>query len=147
MNETGHDIAAAPESLSAGIYEDLRVLLASGRLRPGDTLSIRKLAAEYGVSAMPVREALTEPGVISVRAFNSLFAPMPLQSVRLLRPDGSEVGPRDLDVVVQNNQTDLTFLGAFAKGTWKRASGWDSASCSRVTLRCERPGSTSVRRA
>ena len=40
------------------IYQALRWSLIVGDLEPGDTVSIRTLAAEHGVSAMPVREAL-----------------------------------------------------------------------------------------
>lgn len=40
------------------IYQTLRWSLIVGDLEPGDTVSTRKVAAEYGVSVMPVREAL-----------------------------------------------------------------------------------------
>lgn len=46
------------ESLGQKVYRDLRHRLIVGDLSPGDTLSIRTLAEEFGVSAMPVREAL-----------------------------------------------------------------------------------------
>ncbi|MDE2791420.1 MAG: GntR family transcriptional regulator [Paracoccaceae bacterium] len=49
---------AAPENLSVSIYSDLRMKLIIGDLKPAATLSLRTLADEYGVSAMPVREAL-----------------------------------------------------------------------------------------
>ncbi|MBT4888497.1 MAG: GntR family transcriptional regulator [Rhodospirillales bacterium] len=45
-------------SLSDKIYQDLKWSLIVGEYRPGDVLSIRKLAAKLDVSAMPVREAL-----------------------------------------------------------------------------------------
>jgi len=45
-------------SLSDKIYKDLKWSLIVGGYRPGDELSIRTLASELGVSAMPVREAL-----------------------------------------------------------------------------------------
>lgn len=48
------------ENLSVSIYRELRMKLISGVLRPNETLSIRTLADEYGVSAMPVREALRQ---------------------------------------------------------------------------------------
>ena len=40
------------------IYQTLRWSLIVGDLEPGDTVSTRTLAAEHGVSVMPVREAL-----------------------------------------------------------------------------------------
>jgi DNA-binding GntR family transcriptional regulator len=51
---------SAPENLSARIYSDLRMKLIVGELRPAESLSIRTLAEEYDVSAMPVREALRQ---------------------------------------------------------------------------------------
>ena len=51
---------STPENLSAGIYSDLRMKLIIGDLRPAETVSIRTLAEEYKVSAMPVREALRQ---------------------------------------------------------------------------------------
>ena len=45
-------------SLSAGIYEELKNRLILGHYLPGDRLSMRKLAVEFGTSPMPVREAL-----------------------------------------------------------------------------------------
>ncbi len=40
-------------------YRHLRELLMSGRVAPGERLSLRSLAAALGVSMMPVREAVT----------------------------------------------------------------------------------------
>ncbi|MEO0397837.1 MAG: GntR family transcriptional regulator [Pseudomonadota bacterium] len=40
------------------VYERLREALMSGQLSPGRSLSMRGLAAEFGVSAMPAREAI-----------------------------------------------------------------------------------------
>ena len=49
--------ALAP-SLSDSIYSRLKTRLVMGAYLPGDRLSMRKLAVEFGTSAMPVREAL-----------------------------------------------------------------------------------------
>ena len=46
------------ENLSQRVYEVIRQKLILGELKPGAPLSIRTLAEEFGVSAMPVREAL-----------------------------------------------------------------------------------------
>ncbi|MEX0301304.1 MAG: GntR family transcriptional regulator [Leisingera sp.] len=59
------DTAAQPdttpaENLSTKVYADLKMKLIVGQLHPAETLSIRTLAEEYGVSAMPVREALRQ---------------------------------------------------------------------------------------
>lgn len=51
---------ADPEKLNASVYADLRVKLITGFLKPAEAVSIRKLAESYGVSTMPVREALRQ---------------------------------------------------------------------------------------
>jgi DNA-binding GntR family transcriptional regulator len=45
-------------SLSEHVYATLKERLMLGHYLPGDRLSMRKLAAEFGTSPMPVREAL-----------------------------------------------------------------------------------------
>lgn len=40
------------------VYERLRRAIIAGQLEPGKSLSVRGLAAEFGVSAMPAREAI-----------------------------------------------------------------------------------------
>ena len=47
-------------SLSDGIYAELKNRLILGHYQPGDRLSMRKLAVEFGTSPMPVREALKQ---------------------------------------------------------------------------------------
>ncbi|ROZ75022.1 GntR family transcriptional regulator [Ramlibacter sp. WS9] len=46
------------QTLSADIYKQLRDLLMSGQLMPGEQLSLRTIADALRVSAMPVREAV-----------------------------------------------------------------------------------------
>ena len=48
------------ENLSQRVYEVIRQKLILGELEPSAPLSIRTLAEEFGVSAMPVREALRQ---------------------------------------------------------------------------------------
>jgi DNA-binding GntR family transcriptional regulator len=48
------------ERLGLKIYLELKKKLIVGELMPGEGLSIRKVAEEYKVSAMPVREALRQ---------------------------------------------------------------------------------------
>lgn len=49
-----------PNGLRAQVAETLRALLITGRMRPGVSYSAPKLAAEFGVSATPVREAMQD---------------------------------------------------------------------------------------
>jgi len=46
-------------TLGDAVYVHLRELLMSGRVSPGERLSLRTLAGALGVSMMPVREAVT----------------------------------------------------------------------------------------
>lgn len=47
------------QTLGDRVYEELRELLISGRLAPGERLSLRDSARALGVSMMPVREAVS----------------------------------------------------------------------------------------
>lgn len=40
------------------VFERLRELIISGQFAPGSTISVRRLASEFGVSAMPARDAI-----------------------------------------------------------------------------------------
>lgn len=57
------------EPLNEQIYQQLKWRLIVGELPPGTGISIRRLASELGISAMPVREALKR--LASERAFTS----------------------------------------------------------------------------
>ena len=60
MNSTNLLDSSSEKSLGLQIYERLRSKLISGEFVPGNAVSIRKLAKEYKVSAMPVRDALKQ---------------------------------------------------------------------------------------
>lgn len=57
--ETGGP-AARPAAIHEEVYQRLRRAIISGQLEPGRALSVRGLAAEFGVSAMPAREAIRQ---------------------------------------------------------------------------------------
>ena len=46
------------QTLSADVYEQLKELLMTGRMMPGEQISLRGTATAQGVSVMPVREAV-----------------------------------------------------------------------------------------
>ncbi|MCA0431798.1 MAG: GntR family transcriptional regulator [Proteobacteria bacterium] len=48
----------ARSTLNDEVYESLKEALIQGRIAPGSTMTIRSLAASFGISMMPVREAL-----------------------------------------------------------------------------------------
>src|SRR5262245_60852792 len=45
-------------TLNEEVYEQLKHALMTGRIAPGSTMTIRSLAKSFGISPMPVREAL-----------------------------------------------------------------------------------------
>jgi DNA-binding GntR family transcriptional regulator len=45
-------------TLNEEVYQQLKQALMSGRIAPGSTMTIRSLAKSFGISPMPVREAL-----------------------------------------------------------------------------------------
>jgi DNA-binding GntR family transcriptional regulator len=67
------------QTLNDQVYRDLRNLIMSGRLKPGQAITIRTLAGAIGVSPMPVRGALhrllTE-GALELRANRSFALPV-----------------------------------------------------------------------
>jgi len=46
------------ETLREKVYHQLRRSIVSGQILPGESISLRALAASFGVSSMPVREAI-----------------------------------------------------------------------------------------
>ena len=46
------------QTLSADVYEQLKEMLMTGRMMPGEQISLRGTATALGVSVMPVREAV-----------------------------------------------------------------------------------------
>ena len=52
----------SPMTKSASVYQELRRKILEGEFDPGTHLIIKQISAEYGVSDIPVREALKELG-------------------------------------------------------------------------------------
>jgi DNA-binding GntR family transcriptional regulator len=51
---------STPSTLKSHIFHGLRDAIVSGRYRPGDRLNESKIAREFGISRIPVREALMQ---------------------------------------------------------------------------------------
>jgi DNA-binding GntR family transcriptional regulator len=67
------------QTLGDQVYGHIRRLLISGRLAPGDRLSLRQVADVMGVSMMPVREAvsrLVADGAVEVTPNRALRVPV-----------------------------------------------------------------------
>ncbi len=70
--------------LHASVYEELRGRFITGKIVPGVGLSTRGLAAELGVSQMPVRDALSRlaaEGAVVIRSKRKIEAP-PMSEAR-----------------------------------------------------------------
>jgi DNA-binding GntR family transcriptional regulator len=80
-------IAPAPRgTLQDHVYRQLCELILNGEIAPGQLITIQNLAEAFGVSAMPVREALqrlTAPRVLTVISGRSIGVP-PLTIERML---------------------------------------------------------------
>jgi DNA-binding GntR family transcriptional regulator len=59
-------VDAPPSTIQAEVYDRICAALMEGRLRPGQAISIRNLAAAMNTSPMPVREALRRLEAIHV---------------------------------------------------------------------------------
>lgn len=76
-----HSEANGPTSdlLYTSVYSELATRFVMGRVKPGSTLSTRGLAAELGVSQMPVREALgrlAAEGAVEIRSKRKIAVPV-----------------------------------------------------------------------
>src|SRR5271165_7663641 len=91
---SGLPVARAPRStLQDHVYRQLCELILNGEIAPGQLITIQALADAFGVSAMPVREALqrlTAARVLTVISSRSIGVPrltkerlMDLRRVRL----------------------------------------------------------------
>lgn len=66
------------ENLSEQIYRSLRLSLMDGKFHPGERLTISSVAAQYGTSITPVREAifrLASERALEVKAATSIIVP------------------------------------------------------------------------
>jgi len=106
-----------PQSVSDQVTAELRRVIVSGGLAPGQRLSLRKLADELGVSFIPVRDALrvlrAEGLVVSPPGRSATVAPLDLEELgalyrlrKMLEPDLArrsvkELSPASLDRLEQ----------------------------------------------
>jgi DNA-binding GntR family transcriptional regulator len=75
------------ESAAARVSRDLRDRIATGSLTPGSALSQTALAAEYGVSRIPVRDALqvlAGDGLVELRGATAVVTPLSIRDLQEL---------------------------------------------------------------
>lgn len=84
----------ARENLSDKVYGELRAALMHGRLEPGEQLPLRPLAESFGISATPMREAMTRlvvEGALTLDARGTVTVPRltrtQLLEIRSIRMD------------------------------------------------------------
>ena len=81
--ETFAPVKLTRHTLNDQVYDGLKEAVMSGSLYPGKVLTIRELATSFGVSVMPVREALSR--LIAEKAV--VFRPNRSVAVPVLTPD------------------------------------------------------------
>jgi DNA-binding GntR family transcriptional regulator len=75
------------ESAAARVARDLRERVSSGHLAPGTALSQSALAEEYGVSRIPVRDALqtlAAEGLVDLRGSTAVVTPLTIEDLQEL---------------------------------------------------------------
>lgn len=79
--------ASAPRSAAARVAQGLRGRVGSGELGPGTALAQAAVAAEYGVSRIPVRDALqtlAAEGLVELRGSTAVVTPLSVQDLQEL---------------------------------------------------------------
>lgn len=79
--------AVSTESAAARVADSLRERVSSGRLAPGTALSQSGLAEEYGVSRIPVRDALQQlagEGLVELRSATAVVTPLSIDDLQEL---------------------------------------------------------------
>ncbi|MGW0389904.1 GntR family transcriptional regulator [Streptomyces sp. NPDC003042] len=100
-----HSLIKAQERLRDQVGHALRAALIAGELRPGNVYSAPGLAAELGVSATPVREAMLD------LAREGLVEPVRNKGFRI-----TEVSERDLDQYAELRQLiEVPTIGVIAQ--------------------------------
>ena len=152
--DAGFDVPKlARSTLNEEVYEELKQALISGKIAPGSTMTIRSLAHSFGISIMPVREALRRlvaehvlvllPNrsvalpIFTAERFHeitrirtSLEGLAAEEGARHVTPEGYEyVGANDR---VDGNEPSLAARRTFSNGT----ASFISASTARPACRC-----------
>lgn len=121
------------DTLADRAYEQLRQALMTGSFRPGQKLTIRKIAAVLGVSATPARDAISRllsEKVLEADANRNVFAPRldgeKLGHLYMLRVAleglAAELGARNLDEtkVRELERIQLSLIAAMDRQDYQR---------------------------
>ncbi len=137
-----------PSTLKAHVFQRLREAIVSGRYRPGDRLNESKIAREFGISRIPVREALMqlqEHGLVmnherrgmfvtrlseeDVQRINSLRVVLEAEALKLCRMKISKPDAARLTNIVERMEawTERTEMDAAALDLEFHRALWESA--------------------
>ncbi len=88
-------VGRAPRpSLSGMVYDHLVDQIIRGRIRYGDTLNIKAIAREFGVSPMPIRDAikrLEAENIVAVRPRSNCYVRRPTEQTMLQAIESREM--------------------------------------------------------
>ncbi len=85
---------ASQPSLSSRVYDHLVDQIIRGRISYGDTLNIKAIAREFGVSPMPIRDAikrLEAEGIVAVRPRSNCYVRRPTEETMLQAVESREM--------------------------------------------------------
>jgi DNA-binding GntR family transcriptional regulator len=140
----GADAGISPveryDTLADRAYEQLRHALMSGSFRPGQKVTIRKMAAVLGVSATPAREAinrLVTERVLETGPFRTVSVPTldaaRLNEIYLLRTAleglATELGARNMTPghIEALERTQMALIGAMDRNDYKQVLAQNEA--------------------
>jgi len=137
-----------PSTLKSHVFQRLRDAIVTGRYRPGDRLNESKIAREFGISRIPVREALMqlqEHGLVmnlerrgmfvtrlseeDVQRINSLRVVLEAEALKLCRLKISKKDAARLTDIVERMEawTERTEMDAAALDLEFHRALWESA--------------------
>jgi DNA-binding GntR family transcriptional regulator len=136
-----------PSTLKTHVFQGLREAIVSGRYRPGDRLNESQIAREFGISRIPVREALMqlqEHGLVmnlerrgmfvtrlneqDVQRINSLRVVLEAEALKLCRLKISKADAERLtDIVVRMEAWTGTEMDAAALDLEFHRTLWEAA--------------------
>lgn len=138
----------APSTLKSHVFQRLRESIVSGRYRPGDRLNESRIAREFGISRIPVREALMqlqEHGLVmnherrgmfvtrlseeDVQRINSLRVVLEAEALKLCRLKISKQDAARLTAIVERMEawTERTEMDAAALDLEFHRALWEAA--------------------
>ncbi|WP_306231415.1 GntR family transcriptional regulator [Agrococcus beijingensis] len=96
--------------MATSVYDEIRQAIVDGRIKPGEALSENRLAAEFGTSRTPVREALHR---------------LEIEALVERLPRGVQVRETSPEEIIDIYDVRITLEGAAARAAAERATELD----------------------